>query len=105
MNHQNSPDLKYPDRFIVENFGAARASVDRTVKDAAAYAKLQPEKALLWAMGAGYVLRMLPLTGILGGLIRLVLGLARPAALIYGAAKVAQKVQPLIAKASPPSRP
>ncbi len=86
-----------PEGFVADNFDAARAGVERSVKDAAAYAQLYPEKALLWAVGSGYVLRMLPLMGILGALIRVVLALLKPLALIYGAAKIWQKAQPILA--------
>jgi len=86
-----------PEGFLAENFDAARAGMDRSVKDVAAYTQLQPEKALLWAMGGGYLLRMLPLTGILGGIIRLIFVLLKPAAFLYLGAKVWQKARPIIA--------
>lgn len=89
--------MKDPEGFIAENFTAARAGVERSVKDATAYAQLQPEKALMWAVGAGYFLRMLPLMGIVGALVRVLLALLKPAALMYGAAKVWQKAQPFVA--------
>jgi hypothetical protein len=72
-------------------------SCGELAKDLTAYTQLYPEKALLWAVGGGYLLRMLPITGILGALIRLVLMLVKPAALIYGVAKVWQKAIPAIA--------
>ena len=89
--------LENPEEFIVANYNAARARVESSVKDAAAYAQIQPEKALLWALGGGYLLRMLPLTGILRALIQVVLTVLKPAALIYGSAKLWQKVQPFVA--------
>ncbi len=70
--------------------------MESSVKDAVAYAQLQPEKALLCAVGAGYFLRMLPLKGILGAVIRVLLTLLKPVGLIYGAAKVWQMVQPVV---------
>lgn len=73
------------------------------MKDVVAYAQLQPEKALLWAAGGGYLLRMLPLTGLFGGLIRVLLALLKPAVLIYGAVKVWQKAERFIAP-RPPSK-
>ena len=84
---------KNPDQFIEANFISARSRIEHTVKDATAYAQLYPEKALLWAVGSGYLLRVLPLTGILRALIRILLSLLKPAALIYGAAKFWQKAQ------------
>jgi hypothetical protein len=100
-----SSALDNPEGFIAEQFNAARVGADQSVKDVAAYAQLQPEKALLWALGAGYLLRMLPLTGIVGGLVRLLLALLKPAALIYGAAKVWQKAKPFVAAPNSTANP
>lgn len=72
------------------------------MKDVAAYAQLQPGKALLWAAGGGYLLRILPLTGILGALIRVVVSLLKPAALVYGGIKIWQKAEPFVAPRTPP---
>lgn len=74
--------MENPGNFIANNFTAARTGVESSVRDAAAYAQRR---------------RMLPLTGIVGGPIRLLLALLKPPALIYGAAKVWQKAQPLVA--------
>lgn len=93
--------LENSEGFIAANLTAVRTSLERSVKDAAAYAQLQPAKALLYAVGAGYLLRMLPLSGIVGALIRALLALVKPAALLYGAAKVWQKAQPLVAPRHP----
>ena len=99
-----SSALENPEAFIAENYNAARAGVESSLKDAAAYAQLQPEKALLWALGAGYLLRMLPLASILGALIRVLLTLLKPAALIYGGAKIWQKAQLFVAPSSSSAR-
>jgi len=85
--------LREPDRFVQETVAAARTSLDRCRSDLSAYAQLEPEKALLSALAAGYVLRMLPVAGIVRLLVRLVLGLFKPAALVYGGAKVWEKVR------------
>ena len=94
-----------PEEFVQQTYAKVREEVDKSMKDATAYAQLYPEKALLWAAGGGYMLRMLPLVGILGGLIRVVLMLAKPAALFYGAAKFWQKAQPVIAPRKPSGKP
>ncbi len=94
--------LQDPEGFIQEKFNSAREGVGRCVKDAVAYAQLEPEKALLWAAGGGYLLRMLPLTGILGALIRLSMSLLKPAALVYGGIKVWQKAEPFLAPRTSP---
>lgn len=49
------------------------------------YVRDNPAQAVLSAIGAGFVLRLLPLGAIVGLLVRLLLSLARPALFIYGA--------------------
>ena len=84
--------MAQPDRFVQETLSSVRAQADRCLTDVTSYARSSPEKALLSALAGGYVLRMLPLTRILSGVIRLALLLLKPAAFIYGAAKLWQKV-------------
>ena len=67
--------------------------MDRCLSDVTAFARRQPEKALLSALAAGYVLRMLPLMGLARFFIRFALCLLKPAAFIYGGAKLWEKVQ------------
>jgi hypothetical protein len=52
------------------------------------YVRDNPAQAVLSAIGAGFVLRLLPLGAIVGLLVRLALSLARPALFIYGAVAV-----------------
>jgi hypothetical protein len=85
--------LRDPDRFLRESATAARANLDRCVADTVAFAQLQPEKALLSAVATGYVLRMLPLFGVVRILVRLSLGLIKPALLIYCGAKALGKLR------------
>ena len=92
-----------PEEFVRQTVTKVREDVEMSVKDVTAYAQLYPEKALLWAAGGGYLLRMLPLAGILAGLIRVVLMLLKPAGLFYGAAKIWQKAQPVLASRKPSS--
>lgn len=95
--------LRSPEEFIEESLSNLRASVERSVKDVTAYAQRNPERALLWAAGSGFLLRTLPLPRILCALICFLLALLKPAALIYGAAKILEKAKPLPARRNPPS--
>lgn len=77
-----------PEQFLEDRFNLARETVQHSLDDLEAYVQLRPQQALLSALGAGYVLRMLPTTRLLGGTIRLALSLLKPAALIYGLSKI-----------------
>ena len=92
----SAPILAQPDRFVQETVAAARAQMERCVTDVTSFAQRSPEKALLSALAGGYVLRMVPVTSILSGVIRLALVLLKPAVLIYGAAKLWQKTQGVV---------
>ncbi len=87
------PDIAQADRFAQETLSSARAHAERCLADVIDYARTSPEKALLSAVAGGYVLRMLPLTRILAALVGVALLLLKPAALIFGVAKLWQKVQ------------
>ena len=82
-----------PAGFFQEFVTTARAGLDRRLESAADYARMEPEKALASALAAGYVLRMLPLNGILRVMLRLGLALLKPAALIYGGAKLFERAR------------
>lgn len=84
--------LKEPDRFVQETIAAARAGLDRCVADANDYVRTEPVKALATAAAAGFVLRILPVTRIVNTLLHVTLALLKPAALVYGGAKVWQKM-------------
>jgi ElaB/YqjD/DUF883 family membrane-anchored ribosome-binding protein len=86
--------LQDPDHFVLESTAAARAQFDRCVGDATRYAREQPEKALGVAVLAGYVLRMLPVVGLIRLLFGLVLSLLKPALVLYAAAKCWQQFAP-----------
>jgi hypothetical protein len=89
-----------PEGFVADKVSYLQTEVNRSVQDVAAYTQLNPERALLCALGGGYLLRMLPVMGIVSGLIRLILMLIKPAAIFYGVAKIWQKAQPAITSAS-----
>ena len=50
-----------------------------------AYVRDNPSQAVLSALAAGFVLRLLPLGSIVGALVRLAMFALRPAIFIYGA--------------------
>jgi hypothetical protein len=52
------------------------------------YVRENPVQAVVSAVGAGFVLRLLPLGAIIGLIVRLALSMARPAIFIYGAVAV-----------------
>ena len=58
-----------------------------------AYVRENPSQAVLSALAAGFVLRLLPLGAITGALIRLVLFAVRPAIFIYGAVSLYKHFQ------------
>ncbi len=86
------PDLAsngmHPDQFLEEGMALAKANVNRCLDDVVAETQRNPLRSLMWALGAGYLLRLLPTTRVLGGLVRLFLILVKPAALIYGLSKL-----------------
>ena len=49
------------------------------------YVRENPTQAVLSAVGAGFVLRLLPITSIVSAILRLALFALRPALFIYGA--------------------
>ena len=85
--------LRDPERFIQETATAFRASLDQRLNDVKDYTRQQPEKALLSAVAAGYVLRGLPLVHIGSTFVRILVALAKPVGIVYGAAKVWEKLQ------------
>lgn len=56
------------------------------------YAREEPEKAMSAAFGVGILLTLLPLGGLVSGLGRLVLLIARPLLMILGLVKVAEEL-------------
>ncbi len=66
----------------------ARTTTQRAIDQTVAYAHDNPDKALLYAMAAGYVLWTLPVTRVLGSVCRIALPLIKPAAFFYGISKV-----------------
>jgi hypothetical protein len=67
--------------------------VELVVNETGEYVREKPTQSLLYAFAAGYVLNRLPLGRVLGGFLRLIIMALKPAALIYGAAKLYQMAQ------------
>ena len=66
---------------IKQRFSEFHAQTEQYVRD-------NPVQAMLSAIGAGFVLRLLPIGAIVGLMVKLLLSLARPALFIYGAVHV-----------------
>lgn len=75
------------DAVISNRLAAAEATVKATLRDTEEYIRHEPLKAVLWSMLAGYLMRTLPMTAIVGALVRLLLTAVRPALFLFGAAK------------------
>ena len=82
-----------PEQFIADQFAALKTNAQRCLDDVSAQTQLHPHQTLLWALGAGYVLRMLPTTRILSEVTGLAVTLLKPAVLIYGMSKVWHTMQ------------
>ena len=84
---------KSPEEMIEDALETARESVNSRLQEVVAHTQAHPEEALLYALGTGYLLRMLPTVRILGGVAGLAIRLIKPAVLIYGASKLWHMVQ------------
>jgi len=73
---QDLPNLNADD--IKARFSDFHAQTESYVRD-------NPTQAVLSAVGAGFVLRLLPIGALVGALVRLALFALRPAIFIYGA--------------------
>ena len=66
----------------------ARTTTRRVIDHTVAYAHDHPDKALVYALVAGYMLRTVAVTRVLSGVLRIAQPLIKPAALYYGISKV-----------------
>ena len=73
---QELPNLNTDE--LKQRFNDLHAQTESYVRD-------NPTQAVLSAVGAGFILRLLPLTAILSAILRLALFALRPAIFIYGA--------------------
>lgn len=72
---------------ICQKWDAVCTATHGHLRDGEAYVREEPLKAVGYALAIGYVLRMLPVLGILSAFAKFLLMLLKPAALVYGAAK------------------
>lgn len=79
---------------LEEWFLQGRAKAEGMVEDAITYTRQNPARAVLTALAAGYVLKILPASRIIGGLLRAATPLVKPAAFIYGAYRLATQREP-----------
>jgi hypothetical protein len=63
---------------------------DQVLTQTEDFVRSNPTRALLYGVGAGFILDRLPIFRIFGTLVRLLLFALKPALLIYGASKVYQ---------------
>lgn len=70
-----------------------RDQFEQVVTQTEDYVRENPTQSVLYALVAGYILNLLPLGRIIGGLLRLLMVAFKPAILIYGATKLYQTAQ------------
>jgi hypothetical protein len=83
--NSNPPSME---ALLADRLSAANATLRATLHETEEYVRHEPTKAVLWAMLAGYVIRMLPMAAITSALLRLAIAAVRPAALLFGVAKL-----------------
>jgi len=90
MNHSSAEAVaNFPERAVYW----MKEQVETVLSETEGYVRQKPAQSLLYAFIAGYILNRLPISRILGGLLRLLLVALRPAILIYGATKLYQASQ------------
>ena|SRR5436190_12262973 len=78
---------------VATAFKTAQKTVQRSLEEYEENIRESPRSALLCAMAFGYFLRLIPLGAILAGLGRLFAAIAKPAILLFGAAKMYEFLQ------------
>src|SRR5690348_6384753 len=101
-NANSEQSLRSFEHLIQDQISNTRALIDDNVREAEAFVRRDPTKAILWAVGAGYLLRMLPVTAIINAFVRALLAMIRPAALLFGVAKVWDALQAAPQKSARP---
>lgn len=81
------------EQMLASSFESVRSNVTDRFHGAEESVRREPGKALLIAVFAGYVLRLLPIGAIIGAILSIAMTLLRPAILLLGAAKVYEFVQ------------
>ena len=82
--------------------GDVKRKVTRTYEDCEQAVRESPGKAVLLAVAAGYCLHRLPVRSLLVAQVRLVVALAPPTLLAFGAAKLCEFLQSQAREKSPP---
>jgi len=82
-----------PEAFVRDKFTTAREGLERSVRDVTDFSQRNPERALLWALGTGYLLRIMPVGQIIVAIIRVLISLLKPGALVYVGIKILQQAQ------------
>ncbi len=77
-----------PDDFAERGLRYTKDQFSDVMQQTEVYVRENPTKSVLYALGAGYILNCLPVGRVLGGLIRLLMLVLKPALLIYGATKL-----------------
>lgn len=82
------PQLKkledIPNEVAQGDYGSVKQTFTDFQAQGEDYVKQFPTKSVLYALGAGFVLRLLPIGALIGVLVRLALFALRPALFIYG---------------------
>ena len=78
---------------LSEQFSTVSNRLQERMHEAENFVRREPTKAVFYSVLAGYVLRILPVAFILGLFVRAFMLALRPAALLFGAAKVWEMVQ------------
>jgi hypothetical protein len=75
------------------NLGAFQEKFTDAHAQAEEYVRANPTPSFLTALGAGFILQLLPIGAIIGALVRLVFFAIRPAIFIYGAVSLYKHYQ------------
>lgn len=85
------PRIQTPTASLEEMIGhrlsGARSTFEQSLHEGEEYIRREPVRAVLWAMGAGYLLRLLPIGAVFSAITGLLLTMLRPAALFFAVAK------------------
>ncbi|MEA3209231.1 MAG: hypothetical protein QOE70_2288 [Chthoniobacter sp.] len=93
----SDPNTNGASRTVEASVASALRSAQETVRhcyvDCEASVRQSPSTSLFVAVAVGYVLRSLPIGALLGGLIRVLVSMVRPAVLLFSAAKLYELLQ------------
>ena len=92
-NFQDLPNVNTDD--LKQKFNDFHAQTESYVRE-------NPTQAVLSAVGAGFILRLLPIGALVGALVRLALFALRPAIFIYGAVALYKHFQGTAEHPQPP---